>query len=124
MISKNTIKIISISIACIVGIFVLLFIFKDQVPVFFPNQQKEITRTIHDKNIEAQVRIYIDKKAGKNLDIELIRESGDINELDKQVGTKQILYSHRLNSGEKYMIRVKNQTDSFIFTNVEIVDND
>ena len=124
MISRNLTKESSIIIIILFFALGFFLIPKYEGTKYLPHEEKEIRGVIHEANIEAWVRVYVDKKTGKNLDIELIRENGDINQLKKRVGTKQILYSHRVEAGEKYIVKIINNTDSIIKSNVVVEDND
>lgn len=124
MTSKSTIKAISVVIVILLFSLVFFLVPKYQGTKYLPHEEKEIRGVIHKDSIEAIVRVYVDKKTGEKLIVELVRENGDIDQLEKQVGTKQILYSHRLNAGEKYIIRISNETDSSIISTVRVEDND
>ncbi|MBP1046153.1 hypothetical protein I6N96_07645 [Enterococcus sp. BWM-S5] len=129
MISRNIIKIISISIVCVIGLSLLIFIFKDQFPVFFPNQQKEMKVNILDSNIEAQIFIYVDEKHKNDFEVNLYSEAGEkISpskiDTDRFTPKGEFFYSYRVQKGKEYVAKIANRTDSIIFSNVRVEDND
>ena len=129
MILKNTTKKISIIIASIVAVpLVFLLILNIGLAydsLYFPNQEKEFKESVDERNIEAEIRIYVDKEADKNLDIKLlISDSGKTKELERLVRENDVTYFCDAVAGGKYKVIVKNKTDSFVYSYVNVGDND
>lgn len=130
MISKNIIKISSIVIAIIAGLALLFFISKDQLPIFFPNQKKEIKVKIADHNIEARIYIYLDEKYKEDFEISLYDNQLKENLTPYSVGKDKFTpkgklhYIYIVEKGETYTAKIQNKTDSMIISTVLVEYND
>ncbi|MGG5342186.1 hypothetical protein [Enterococcus sp. AZ192] len=130
MISRNIIKISSVVIAIIAVLTFLFFISKDQLPIFFPNQQKEIKVKIADHNIEARIYIYLDEKHKEDFEITLYDNQLKENLAPYSVGKDKFTpkgklhYVYIVEKGGAYTAIIKNKTDSVIISNIRVEDND
>lgn len=124
---KSIIKKISIIIASIIAIILVIYIISNVVLVYrslyFPNQTKEFEVEIHESNIEAEFRIYVDNKVGDKLQVTLDGEDGKRLELEEKKGIEQIIYVKKAKAGAKYIVTVKNKTDSFVYSYVSVENN-
>lgn len=126
MTSKNTIKISSILTIVVVGFLLLFFALRSQLPVFFPGEEKTIERRINDHNLEATIRIYLVENRQEDFELQVF-EKGSTIDLEPDISDYKgrLCYSYRyLKVGAVYTIKIRNKTRSFIFTNIDITDND
>ncbi|MBO0469703.1 hypothetical protein JZO66_04030 [Enterococcus sp. DIV0242_7C1] len=124
---KCIIKRLNIIIAAIVFVILVIYLISNAVLVYrslyFPNQEKKFKVEIQESNMEAEIRVYVDNKAGNDLNVTLSEENGEIQELEKQNGTKEIMYFKKAEAGKEYIVKVKNRTDSFVYSYVIVENN-
>jgi len=98
--------------------------------LYFPNQEKELRVKIDERNIEPQISIYV-KKAKKSIfRIEVVDSKGKIVEPDfigedRFTSKDKFYYSYRLytSKGKEYTVKIKNKTDSFVYSYVSAENN-
>ncbi|MGG5342198.1 hypothetical protein [Enterococcus sp. AZ192] len=131
---KNTIKRISKVIVFIVSVILAIYlIFNGRLvyrSLYFPNQQKELRVKIDESNIEPQISIYVKKDKKSIFRIEVIDSKGKIVEPDfigedRFTSKDKFYYSYRLytGKGKEYTVKIKNKTDSFVYSYVSVENN-
>ncbi|MGK0550875.1 hypothetical protein ACSFB8_00775 [Enterococcus faecalis] len=126
---RKIIKIISVVFSIITGLTLLFFISKDQLPIFLPNQKKEIKVKLTDHNIEVRIYIYLDEKHKEDFEITLY--DNQLKEYltpystgkDKFVPKGNLHYVYIVKKGKTYTAIIKNKTDSIISSNVTVEAN-
>ncbi|MDR0298726.1 MAG: hypothetical protein LBI13_01360 [Streptococcaceae bacterium] len=100
-------------------VFVSFFlIFREQIPIFLPHEEKVFTRNISENNVEPDITIA---KNNSNISVNMYFSDGTEN-TDKLYGSeKKRTFSAGL--GENKII-AKNDSDHIIFGYLYIWDND
>ncbi|MBO0469702.1 hypothetical protein JZO66_04025 [Enterococcus sp. DIV0242_7C1] len=131
---KNTINRISIIIVSILTIMVVVYLISNINSVYhslyFPNQEKEFQVKIDKKNIEPQISVYLTKDKKETFEIRVNDSEGksvepDFVGEDRFTPKNKFFYSYRIytGKGKQYTVKIKNRTDSFVYSYVSVNDN-
>jgi len=126
--TANTKRIsIIIGIIVVIGLVVILIftVFKNTSPIYLPYQEKEKIVQIKENNNEARIYIYINQNQSENMDVQVYNEN-ELNEplivsIDKS--KKRTEYIYTAFKEEQYTVKIKNKTNSVLFSNVKVQAN-
>lgn len=121
---KGAVRLI-IVVGLIICLTLLLFVFRSYIPIYLPNSQKEFKVTIKENNNEPAIFVGISLDQKEKLIVELYDSDGNLCQVSKTLnGENSYKYNYlSIKPGQTYTVKIKNKTNSIIFSNGSIQNN-